>query len=94
MSEVGSEEIVEIPRYEEPNPFNYTNLQLAKRRKDITSACKDFPTVPRMWVEWMYDLTENMPKEEVEKIINEKLWEKEPDKKHDFGGTIKSFIID
>jgi hypothetical protein len=65
----------ELPKYENPNPYNYTKVQLAKRKKDIKAMIRDFPTVSPMWCEWIYDVIENTPKEEVEKIINEGLWE-------------------
>lgn len=65
----------ELPKYEAPNPYNYTKVQLAKRKKDIKAMIRDFPTVSPMWCEWIYDVIENTPKEEVEKIINEGLWE-------------------
>jgi len=65
----------DLPKYIPPNPYNYTKAELAKRKRDIKAMIKDFPAVSPMWVEWIYDTIENTPKEEVEKIINEGLWE-------------------
>jgi hypothetical protein len=65
----------DLPTYETPNPYNYTKVQLAKRKKDIKAMIRDYPTVPPMWCDWLWDVIENTPKEEVEKIINEGLWE-------------------
>jgi len=65
-----------VPRYEKPNPYNYTKVQIATRTSAVRAMIKDYPTVPPMWVEWLYDVITNKPQEEVEKIINEGLWEK------------------
>ena len=65
----------DLPRYTPPNPYNYTKVQIAKRRRDMKAIIRDFPTVSPMWCEWIYDIIENTPPEEVEKIINEGLWE-------------------
>jgi hypothetical protein len=64
-----------LPKYIPENPYNYSNLEKAKRKRDIKAMIRDFPTVSPMWVEWIYDVIENMPKEEVDKIVNEGLWE-------------------
>jgi hypothetical protein len=66
---------VDLPKYQAPNPYNYTNVQLAKRKRDIKAMIKDYPTVAPMWCEWLYDVIENMPQEEVEDIINSGKWE-------------------
>jgi NADH:ubiquinone oxidoreductase subunit len=68
---------VDLPRHQKANPYNYTKVQLAKRERDIKALLKDYPKVPPMWVEWMYDVVENMPKDEQERIINNGEWEKE-----------------
>jgi hypothetical protein len=65
----------DLPKYEKPNPYNYTKVQLAKRTQDIKAMIRDFPTVQPMWCEWLYDVIENTPKDEVEAIINEGRWE-------------------
>jgi NADH:ubiquinone oxidoreductase subunit len=78
----------DIPRHKEENPFGYSAMQLAKRNKAIRDAIKDYPHLPEMWIAWMYDLIENKPEEEVEKIINERLWETEPKERQD-GGVLK-----
>jgi hypothetical protein len=65
----------DLPKYIAPNPYNYTKTDFAKRKRDIKAMIRDYPTVSPMWCEWLYDIIENMPKEEVEKIINEGQWE-------------------
>jgi len=67
----------DLQRHKPSNPYNYDEIQLAKRKRDIKAMIKDFPTVSPMWCEWLYDVIENMPKEEVENIIKNKLWEGE-----------------
>tara|TARA_R110000823_G_scaffold42486_1_gene111296 strand:- start:901 stop:1233 length:333 start_codon:yes stop_codon:yes gene_type:complete len=64
-----------IPRFVEKNFYNYSSLQLATRKKAIRDAEKDYPSVSPKFIEWMYDVIENKPKDEVEDIINNKLWE-------------------
>ncbi len=65
----------DLPKYQAPNPYNYTKVQLAHRKVAIKAMIRDFPTVSPMWVEWIYDVIENTPKDEVEAIINEGKWE-------------------
>jgi NADH:ubiquinone oxidoreductase subunit len=77
----------DIPRHEQKNPFNYTSLELAERKKAIRDATKDYPNVPEGWIEWMYDLIKNIPEEEIKDIINNKKWEDKP-KERDAAGTI------
>lgn len=84
---------IDIPRYQEPNPFNYTELQKAKRNKAIKDAMKDYPHLPRLWIEWMYDVVENKPVNEVEEIIEKNLWDAPPDKPHKLGGVMKSMEV-
>jgi len=82
-----------LPKYQTPNPYNYTKVQLSKRKRDLKAIIADFPGVPPMWAEWIYDVIENMPQEEVEKIINEGLWEKEGKFAKAPGGLINSVEV-
>jgi len=77
-----------LPRAKQSNPYNYTEVQLAKRKRDIKAMKRDFPSVNDGWIEMLYDVIENMPPAEVENIINNKLWEK-PSKFKAEGGVIK-----
>ena len=65
----------EIPRHQPENPFNYTAVQLAERKKALIDLRRDYPDVPHAWLEMLYDWHKNTPNEEVEKIMNEGLWE-------------------
>ena len=65
----------EIPRHEPENPYNYTKVQLAERKKALRDLERDYPNLPFGWLEAMFDWEKNTPPEEVEKIINEGLWE-------------------
>ena len=64
-----------IPRHVPENPFNYTKVQLAEKKKALMDLQRDYPNLPFAWLEMAYDFEKNTPKEEVEKIINEGLWE-------------------
>lgn len=72
------DKLTDLPRHEPENPFNYTQLQLATRKKAISDAVKDFQNIPEGWIEWMYDYIERTPKEEIERIIDNKEWEVAP----------------
>jgi NADH:ubiquinone oxidoreductase subunit len=85
---------IEIPRYKPNNPFNYSEFDKSKRAKAIRDAEKDYPTVPPMWIEWLYDVIENKDPEEVKRIIENNEWDKEPEQKHTLGGTLKSMVIE
>ena len=65
----------EIPRHQPSNPYNYTNLELAERKNTLKVMERDYPKLPYAWLEMVYDFNKNTPKEEVDKIINESLWE-------------------
>ncbi len=80
----------EIPRYEPKNPFNYSKVQLAKRKKAVSDAEKDFPNVPGLWIEWMYDLLEQKTESEIEKLIESGEWEKHTNTERQHGGTMQS----
>jgi len=65
-----------IPRAERKNPRGYNALQWAIRDKKVNDLIKDYPNVCPLWMEWIVDVIDNKPKEEIEKIILEGLWEK------------------
>ena len=69
------QDIQDIPRHQPENPFNYTASQLAERKKALRDMQRDYPDVPYAWLEMLYDWHKNTPSEEVEKIVNEGLWE-------------------
>ena len=61
----------EIPRHVPENPYNYTKLELAERKKTLKLMEADYPNLPFGWLEMVYDFNKNTPEEEVIKIINE-----------------------
>jgi hypothetical protein len=79
-----------LPRHQPSNIYNYCKTDLAKRKKALIDIERDFPKVPKLWAEWLYDVMEHMPPEEVERIINSGEWEKSSEKYGEAkGGTIK-----
>ena len=83
-----------IPRCEgEQNVYNYTKVELAKREKAVKDMVKDYPKVPKKWCEWLYDVTQSMPESEMEKIINEGLWEGKGKFSEPVGGVLKTGIV-
>ena len=85
---------IEIPRHVEANPFNYTEKQKAVRRKAIKDMGRDYPNLPHLWIEWLYDVIQNKPVSEVEEIIEKNLWDVPPETSHDTGGAIKAMTIE
>lgn len=86
--------IEEMPRYKAANPFNYDNLTLAKRKKEVDAACKDYPNVPASMIEMGWDLVQNNPEAEIDDIINNSKWENAPKKERPTGGVAKSILIE
>ena len=65
----------EIPRHEPENPYGYTPLELAERKKAIRDMERDYPSLPFGWLEMVYDWHAHQKPETVKKIINEKQFE-------------------
>jgi len=91
MYELGqeSDDNKEIPRAKRANPYNYTPLQFAIRDKAIKDMSRDFTNIPYKWLEWLYDTVENKKEEEIDKIINDGLWEEPINKDRQTGGVLK-----
>jgi len=91
MYELGqeSDDNKEIPRAKRRNPYNYTPLQFAIRDKAINDMSRDFTNIPYKWLEWLYDTVENKKEEEIDKIINDGLWEEPINKDRQTGGVLK-----
>ena len=58
-----------IPRHQPDNPYNYSNLEIAQRKKALLDMKKDYPNLPDAWLEMAYDFHEHTPKEEIEETI-------------------------
>jgi NADH:ubiquinone oxidoreductase subunit len=84
--------INEFPRRERPNPHNFTEEQIARRDLEVRACCEKHPTVPEKWIEWMWDICEKTPEEELKNIVNNKLWEK-PVKERITEGVIQSLEV-
>ena len=69
------QDIQDIPRHQPENAYGYTSVELAERKKALRDMERDYPKLPYAWLEMVYDFWKNTPPEEVEKIINEGLWE-------------------
>ena len=65
-----------IPRHVPSNPYNYTPVQLAERKKTLKDLAEVYPSLPFAWLEMAYDFEKNTSREEIQRIIHEKLWEK------------------
>ena len=65
-----------IPRHTPSNPYNYNGAQLAERKKTLKDLAEVYPNLPFGWLEMVYDFEKNTPREEIQKIIDNKSWEK------------------
>jgi hypothetical protein len=86
--------IDEMPRYEAPNPFNHDKLTLAKRKKEVEAAAKDYPNVPPSMIEMAWDLIASNDESTINDIINNGKWEAAPKKERITGGVAKSIVIE
>jgi hypothetical protein len=94
MTDCSFTSIDEMPRYEAPNPFKYDNLTLAKRKKEVEAAFRDYPHVPPSMIEMAWDLIQNNSEEEIADIINSGKWSNAPKKERATGGVVKSMVIE
>ena len=80
----------EFERAKPSNPYNYTEGQLAKREITLKALARDFPTLPRKWLEWSHDAIENKSPEEQQAILDG-AWDKLPrDKKPQYEGVAQT----
>jgi hypothetical protein len=57
-----------IPRYEPPNPYNYTDDQKADKALALAKMKIIYPTVDSYYAEMVYDMCVNTKKEELDEI--------------------------
>ena len=57
-----------IPRYQPPNPYNYTEDQLADKALAMAKMKIIYPTVDAYYAEMVYDMCVNTKPEELEEI--------------------------
>lgn len=58
-----------LPRAETPNPFKYTDDQLAERKLALKHMRELWPDVTPLHAEWVYDLCKNTPEDELKVIM-------------------------
>jgi hypothetical protein len=85
-------DVANLPRKEKHNPYNYTELDLIKKKMTVDELEKNHTNIPRAWMEYAYDYCTNTPENEVKKVIEEGLWEK-PLKQRDVGGVFKNIQV-
>lgn len=57
-----------IPRYQAPNPYNYTDDQLADKALAMAKMKIIYPSVDTYYAEMVYDMCVNTKKEELDEI--------------------------
>lgn len=79
-----------IPHYKPNNPLHFSDLQLAKRKRDVSAAERDYPHLPPAWIEMAWDLIESDPQNIEAKIAE---WSRTEPKQRQFGGAVKCMEI-
>ena len=82
MSEEDLVDFKNIPRATEANHFNYDELTLARRTREIEAAAKDYPNLNVKQIEMVWDFIQTSESEE-RAMEDVKKWEKEPAKERD-----------
>lgn len=80
----------ELPRNEGRNPLNLSRIELQKRNKQIQLAIKDYPRVPEMWVEWMYDYIQKEGEDKIKEMIDNGDFDRPDYVKRELGGILKT----
>jgi hypothetical protein len=68
---------VGLPRHQPNNPYKYSKTELAVRKSAIKALHRDFPDVPLLWAELVYDTMNHLKDEEVQEMIDKGLFDKE-----------------
>jgi len=71
------------------NDMGFDELTLIRRKNEVKELAKLYPNVPEFWIEMAWNFHEITPKEEQDKIIKEKLFEKPSEINRMLGGVIK-----
>jgi len=72
------------------NPCKFDGATLRRRENEMKELVKLYPDVCRSWLELAWNFTEFTPKEEQDRIIASKEFEKPPTNKRNVGGVLKS----
>jgi hypothetical protein len=81
------ENIPQTKRY--ANDMGFDELTLIRRKNEVKELAKLYPNIPEFWIEMAWNFHEKTPKEEQDRIIKEKLFEKPCEVNRMLGGVIK-----
>jgi hypothetical protein len=84
------EAIPQTRRY--ANDMGFDELTLIRRKNEVKELSKLYPNIPEFWIEMAWNFHEKTPKEEQDRIIKEKLFEKPCEVNRMLGGVIKGAI--
>ena len=74
------------------NSCKFDDATLRRRENEMKELVKLYPNVCRSWLELAWNYTEFTPKEEQDRIIASKEWEKPANNKRNVGGVVKNSI--
>ena len=71
MTEELTYEIPGVERYKPENPLNYSEEELAVKKKALEAISKDYPKLPLQWIEMVYDFHKIHGDSELSRILHE-----------------------
>jgi len=74
------------------NTWGMTDEQLARRKTQVADLERHYPNLPGNWIEMVWSYCEMTPKDQVDEIVKNNLWDGEPNKKWRTGGIVKNSI--
>jgi len=75
MNDLKISDLAEVPKHTPDNPYNYTTLQTASRKKELKQMEVDYPHLPYGFLELIWDFSTFTPKDELDEIITSGRWE-------------------
>jgi len=78
-----------LERAVDRNPYNYSEVELVRREQTLTAMARDWPRLPRKWLEWTFDSIDRLPQEEQDAICNG-AWDEMKRKPVEYQGVKKS----
>ena len=84
--------IADIPRHKPSNPRGYDKLTIARRKRDLEAMGRHYPDCNPFWLELVWDFHESKTPEEINKIIEDGVFEAPPTIKRETGGVIDDAV--
>ena len=76
------------------NAKGLTQEEIEQRDRDTYEMMKMYPKLNPLWADLIWNFVHRTPKERIREIIDNKEWEKPPEKEYQKGGTYLGGIIE